>query len=139
MADRKRKDLSLEQKNSLLKDSEKLSQRQLSALYGVSKTTVANVQKRKAEYMDAFECNASPDKKRTCFRADSNVEVDSVVFEWFQHHRALNIPLSGPLIKEKAISTARNLGISDFKASNGWLDRFILSTKIHVHLSIFVQ
>ncbi len=72
MAARKRVKLNLEQKISLLKDSERLSCRKLSAIYGLSKSAVSNVIKRKAEYMDAFECNASPDKKRVCIREDSH-------------------------------------------------------------------
>ena len=68
MAASNRKELTLEQKIALLKDSERLSQRKLSATYGVSKTTVSNVLKRKAEYLEAYECNASPSKKRICFR-----------------------------------------------------------------------
>ena len=50
--------------------------------------------------------------------------MDKTVYEWFQQKRAQNIPLSGPLIQEKALETANSLGISDFKASNGWLDHF---------------
>ena len=118
MAASKRKELTLEQKIALPKDSERLSQRKLSATYGVSKTTVSNVLKRKAEYLEAYECNDSPSKKRICFREDSHVEVDKTVYEWFQQKRAQNIPLSGPLIQEKALETANSLGISDFKASN---------------------
>ena len=66
----KRTELSLDQKKSLLKDSETLSQRKLSAIYGISKTTVSNVIKRKAEYMEAFECNVTPARKRVCIRED---------------------------------------------------------------------
>jgi len=102
MAAKKRVELSLDKKMSLIKDSEKLdSCRKLSALYGVSKSAVSNVIKRKAEYLDAFECNASPDRKRICIRETSYAEVDRIVFEWFQRNRGLNIPISGPLIKEK--------------------------------------
>ena len=62
MAASKRKELTLDQKIALLKNSERLSQRKLSATYGVSKTTVSNVLKRMAEYLEAYECNASPSK-----------------------------------------------------------------------------
>ena len=45
-----------------------------------------------------------------------------MVYQWFKQARAKNIPLSGPLIQEKALEYAQSLDLSDFKASNGWLE-----------------
>ena len=74
--------------------------------------------------MDAFESNQSPMKKRFCVRNDKGAELDKAVWEWFERARSLNVPVSGPLIKEKALSFAEKLEMHDFKASNGWLDKF---------------
>ena len=38
--------------------------------------------------------------------------------------RSQNIPVSDPMLKEKALSYARQLQIADFKGSDGWLDRW---------------
>lgn len=48
------------------------------------------------------------------------------MWEWFQKARSQRIPVSGPMLQEKALSFAENLGLKeeDFKASNGWLNRF---------------
>ena len=35
-----------------------------------------------------------------------------------------NIPVSGPMLKEKAMAYARQLQLADFKGSDGWLDRW---------------
>ena len=37
-----------------------------------------------------------------------------------------NVPISGPLLQEKAMQIAKALDVppSEFKASNEWLDRF---------------
>ncbi|XP_017475638.1 PREDICTED: tigger transposable element-derived protein 4-like [Rhagoletis zephyria] len=46
------------------------------------------------------------------------------MIKWITVARHKNIPLSGPLIREKAVEFAESLGYSDFVASAGWLDKF---------------
>ncbi len=47
--------------------------------------------------------------------------------------RAQCIPLSGPVIKKKAQEIAKKLEVSDFCASNGWLDRYKQRHRISFH------
>ena len=74
--------------------------------------------------MSAFEANVSSDTKRS--RGGKNAEIDSALLEWFRKARSKNIPISGPILQEKALQIAKALDVapSEFKASNGWLDRF---------------
>ena len=34
------------------------------------------------------------------------------------------LPISGPMLQEKALQFAKDLGNTEFKASNGWLESF---------------
>lgn len=40
---------------------------------------------------------------------------------WFLKTRSSNVPISGPMIKQKTKEIAKELNIQDFKASEGWL------------------
>ncbi|XP_067124140.1 tigger transposable element-derived protein 6-like [Centruroides vittatus] len=62
--------------------------------------------------------------KRKRLRTAKYEELEEILFQWFCNVRTKNIPLSGPLIKEKAAMLASRMGINDFKCSNGWLCRF---------------
>ena len=46
-----------------------------------------------------------------------------MTFEWFCRACSNNLPVSGPLISEKALAIFKELGLHDFKASVGWLDK----------------
>lgn len=51
-------------------------------------------------------------------------DLEKAVHRWFVETRAKRIPLSGDVVRQKALDYACLLGISDFKASVGWLNRF---------------
>lgn len=64
------------------------------------------------------------DLKRKKVRAANFEDIDKAVFAWFRETRSKNIPISGPLIQEKAKELGKLLGHLNFKASTGWLNRF---------------
>ena len=43
---------------------------------------------------------------------------------WFSQAHSRQLPVSGPLLLEKAEQLAHGLGMADFKATNGWLERW---------------
>lgn len=124
---KKPKELTLKEKVELINKSNGKSQRALAEQYGIGKSQVQRILKRKAELMTAYGENAPSERKR--FRHSTtqhNEDIDTLCYRWFHRIRALNLPVSGPLLQEKARGFAEGLGISSdrFKASNGWLDRF---------------
>ena len=50
--------------------------------------------------------------------------VDELTWSWFREARTRGMPVSGPVLQQKALSIAGILGQTDFKASNGWLEAF---------------
>ena len=77
------------------------------------------------------EATAPPLAKRTeildKYSANKNVEtqnIDEATYEWYQKARLDNIPVTGPMLQEKAKRASEELGDSELTASNGWLDRF---------------
>ncbi|GBL96617.1 Tigger transposable element-derived protein 4 [Araneus ventricosus] len=63
-------------------------------------------------------------------RHEKYVNINEAVLEWFKTVRAKKIPVSGPMIKHKAKELADALGIENFSASNGWLNRFRIRNNI---------
>ena len=119
----KRRELTIEEKVDVIKASSSKSQRKLAEEFGVGKTQVHSILKRKAELLRAYDVVDANSRKRICYRGDYD-DVDDVVWRWFQRIRILNTPVSGPMIQEKAREFSKRLQKVDFKASNGWLARF---------------
>ncbi|XP_033729505.1 major centromere autoantigen B-like, partial [Pecten maximus] len=51
-------------------------------------------------------------------------DLNELTLKWFSPARARNLPISGPLLQEKAMRFASDLGLTDYKASSGWLTSF---------------
>ena len=46
------------------------------------------------------------------------------MFRWFFPKKSQNIPIDDNLIKEKAITYAKELGYNNFDGSAGWVDQW---------------
>jgi hypothetical protein len=55
---------------------------------------------------------------------DDPAELDRRILDWFRAARGRGLPITGRLIQESAIRAAANMGMFNFKGSNGWLMRF---------------
>ena len=68
------------------------------------------------------EDNFNPEPKR--FRTSNIDDINTNVWQWFVAARFKIIPISGPIVQTQALKVAKELGQSEFKASNGSLDKF---------------
>ena len=73
--------------------------------------------------MEAYEDKECLDRKRVCVSSDYD-NIDNATWLWFKRARALNMPVSGLYIQQKALELAKRYDQANFKASNGWLERF---------------
>ena len=72
--------------------------------------------------MEEYE-EGLPSARKRLYKSSPADEVNSLM--WFQRALAQGIPISGPMLQGKALQYAAKLGLNeDFKASNGWLNRF---------------
>ncbi|KAL2082547.1 hypothetical protein ACEWY4_022365 [Coilia grayii] len=119
----RRMELTLTDKVNLIKEAEstKMTRQQLGEKFGIGKTTVTDIIKKKDQYLKQFEENADGSRQRVKTTTKFK-DVSALVWTWFQQAQAKNIPVSGPMVQEKALAITMDSGVYDFKASNGWLD-----------------
>jgi hypothetical protein len=85
---------------------------------------VSDIKKNKAKII-AFSqemVDMGMQKQAKVMKISDDRRLDQAVFLWFRQKRAEGIPISGPLLCEKALELSRILGgeESQIKASEGW-------------------
>lgn len=117
----KRKCLTLDDKVEIIRaieNGEKKSD--LGKRYGLASSTVSTIWSNKVKIL---EVQKKGGKKRV--RKPRDEEVEQLVLKWYLDQQRENpIPPTGPMIKTQAEAIAERLGITGYKASEGWLYRF---------------
>lgn len=97
----KKKTLDFVERKEVLKHhrEQHLSSRELAIKFNCGKGQIQAIIKKK----DVIEASSfGPERKRINCHL-KHKELDDLVFDWFLKARALNIPITGPLIQEKAL------------------------------------
>ncbi len=104
-----------------LKDEGKYSKQNASDSELQCGPTQINSSKRK----DKYECQTNPSSvKRIRKNKTANEEIYELTWTFFQDCAKCDINCTGPMLQEKALEYAKDLGVSDFKATNAWLEDF---------------
>ena len=122
---RKYNEISLGDKcKALIHFSNRKSIRQVANLYNVSIGTVSNWYKNSEKLKKQELNNESANSARKSRICGLGALLDERIYNWFAAARSHNIPVSGPILQEKAKYVSHILNIPNFKASNGWLESF---------------
>jgi predicted DNA-binding protein YlxM (UPF0122 family) len=122
---KKKKSMTLSQKVELINAFENGHQSRslIAKEFGVSKSTVSDIIKKKDRIVEAYEeCNFGTERKR--LRTSFYVDVEQSLLSWLKNARALGIPITGPAVQSKGRELAVLMGHPDFVCSQGWLHRF---------------
>ena len=121
-AKRKRNDLSLSDKMKVVDMLDTMSQTDIAKKLDISQSQVSRIAKNKDDILKKWQLNDNPDRKRQRNGKDSDVEA--ALKTWFTSSRGRDVPLSGPVLQEKAKDLAARLNKPDFKATTGWFCRW---------------
>ncbi|XP_041251671.1 tigger transposable element-derived protein 4 [Onychostruthus taczanowskii] len=121
---RRKKSITIEEKIDIISAVESGKKKaDIAAKYGIKRNSLSSIMKNKEKVLEAFETlRFDPKRKRlrTAFYAD----LEEALMKWYRIAQCLKVPVNGPMLRLKANDFAQKLGHSDFKCSNGWLDRF---------------
>ncbi|XP_072477369.1 tigger transposable element-derived protein 4 [Notamacropus eugenii] len=121
---RKKKSLSIEEKIDIINAVESGKKKaEIAAKYGIKKNSLSSIMKNKDKVLEAF-VSLRFDPKRKRLRTAFYTDLEEALMRWYRIAQCLNVPVNGPMLRLKANDFAQKLGHSDFKCSNGWLDRF---------------
>ena len=112
-----------------------ISNKNVEEKHGVPKNTVSTWFKTKEKLFTVLEKSSNKRKK---VRESNYPDIDNVVFKWFLSQRGKSIPIDGTFIKEKAMKYAKELGATDFKASDWWLGRWKKKVRLFTFSIYFI-
>lgn len=92
------------------------------AAFGIPRSTLSTILKNRSSIVEKACERPNSDNKR--IRKPAYDEVEKTLYQWFLDIRARNLPVSSPMLQQKAKDLAVVLGVEDFTAGTGWLQRF---------------
>ncbi|XP_029779198.1 jerky protein homolog [Suricata suricatta] len=125
---RKRVVLTLKEKMDICARLEKGESRKvLMQEYNVGMSTLYDIKAHKAQLLRFFassDCNQALERRRT-LHTPKLEHLDRVLYEWFLARRAEGVPVSGPMLIEKARDLYEQMQLTEpCVFSGGWLWRF---------------
>lgn len=126
---RKKVVLSIEQKLNAVKRLEAgESGKKIALELGVGSSTVSDWKKNRVqlETWCSEQATENCSKLRKTMKKDSHCKISEALFLWHETMRGKGVPISGPLLQEKALQLKTRIEgeNSDFTACNSWINRW---------------
>lgn len=116
--------MTLEEKIVMIRASESLPKPTHSCLsiqFGIGRSTVGDILKKRKRYEDQWKKNIYSKRCRISKSTHADA-INEKMYLYFTQALIKKLPVNGPILQNKALEIARELGVEEFKASNGWLD-----------------
>ena len=116
----KRVNISIIEKYKALQKTEEAKSTKKSVVeeYGVKKNTISTWIENKRNIFEVYKsCQVKSSQKK--LKKSNNKDLVEAVFTWFKNPHSKNIPVHEIIIKEKALSLAKSLELTDFWDSDG--------------------
>ena len=105
------------------KDHPNAGYRKAAEHFGVGRTQAQKILKERDAILAQHEQSRYSAKQKRV-RTATFTDVNKALWDWYTICRESNIPVSGAMLQQEALIIADRLGVSDFTASNGWLQCF---------------
>ena len=125
---KRRKVLTIDEKISIIKELETSTGRVVADRYGVATSTISDIKKNREKILrfkhDMSDMGMS--RKAKVMKLGHDAQHDKAVYVWFKQKRMEGMPISGPILSEKAIALHKIMygEESNFCGSTGWQWRF---------------
>ncbi|XP_028656953.1 tigger transposable element-derived protein 4-like [Erpetoichthys calabaricus] len=121
---RKLKTLSIAEKVTVIRAVEKGDKKkvEIAKQFGIPTSMLSTFLKEKEKILKLYSEKSCGHQKR--MRECEYPVIEQCVLKWFVQARDRNVPIDRKLLQAKAEEFAKELGHSEFKASDGWLDKF---------------
>ncbi|XP_067389653.1 major centromere autoantigen B [Emydura macquarii macquarii] len=118
--------LSLRDKAQIIRACQAPGARQsrVAAAWALHRSVVCRIWKQKEKLLAQYGEGGAYTGCRKRGREGRTPGLDQALAAWLQERQAGGARLAGPALKEKARQLAAELGVSGFKASDGWLSRW---------------
>ncbi|GFQ68534.1 major centromere autoantigen B [Trichonephila clavata] len=123
----KRKALTLKEKADIIEEFDKhpfLSKVALARKFNLSRTTLHSIVAKREAIAESMMKYGSISSMRKKSRTSPFHEIEGKLLMWLEYARSLHLSVNSFLLRQQAMTIAKDLGFSQFTASSGWIERF---------------